>query len=209
MSSRLLGIAVSSDDFPLVGAIQRRLRVGGSERRKIVALRLEQKREIVAEVNQAAASALSAVLADYRGLTVSEMTEMRAKARKSGVYLRVVRNTLAKRAVEGTQYECLNEAFVGPTLLAFSTDEPGSAARLIKDCAKDYDALEVKALSIDGELLDAGQLDRVAKLPTKDEAIALLMAVMQAPITKLARTLKEVPGKLVRTVAAVRDAKQA
>lgn len=209
MSSRLLGIAVSSDDFPLVGAIQRRLRVGGSERRKIVALRLEQKREIVAEVKQAAASALSAVLADYRGLTVSEMTEMRAKARKSGVYLRVVRNTLAKRAVEGTQYECLNEAFVGPTLLAFSTDEPGSAARLIKDCAKDYDALEVKALSIDGELLDAGQLDRVAKLPTKDEAIALLMAVMQAPITKLARTLKEVPGKLVRTVAAVRDAKQA
>jgi large subunit ribosomal protein L10 len=174
-----------------------------------VALRLEQKREIVAEVNQAAASALSAVLADYRGLTVSEMTEMRAKARKSGVYLRVVRNTLAKRAVEGTQYECLNEAFVGPTLLAFSTDEPGSAARLIKDCAKDYDALEVKALSIDGELLDAGQLDRVAKLPTKDEAIALLMAVMLAPITKLARTLKEVPGKLVRTVAAVRDAKQA
>jgi large subunit ribosomal protein L10 len=174
-----------------------------------VALRLEQKREIVAEVNQAAASALSAVLADYRGLTVSEMTEMRAKARKSGVYLRVVRNTLAKRAVQGTQYECLNEAFVGPTLLAFSTDEPGSAARLIKDCAKDYDALEVKALSIDGELLDAGQLDRVAKLPTKDEAIALLMAVMQAPITKLARTLKEVPGKLVRTVAAVRDAKQA
>ena len=174
-----------------------------------MALRLEQKREIVAEVNQAAGSALSAVLADYRGLTVSEMTEMRAKARSSGVYLRVVRNTLAKRAVEGTQYECLNEALVGPTLLAFSKDEPGSAARLIKDCAKDYEALEVKALSIDGILLDAGQLDRVAKLPTKDEAIALLMAVLQAPITKLARTLNEVPGKLVRTLAAVRDAKQA
>lgn len=174
-----------------------------------MALRLEQKREIVAEVNRAAATALSAVLADYRGLTVGEMTAMRAKARNSGVYLRVVRNSLAKRAVEGTQYECLNEAFVGPTLLAFSKDEPGSAARLIKDCAKEYDALEVKALSIDGELLDAGQLDRVAKLPTKDEAIALLMGVMQAPITKLARTLKEVPGKLVRTVAAVRDAKQA
>ena len=174
-----------------------------------MALRLEQKREIVAEVNQAAGSALSAVLADYRGLTVSEMTEMRAKARSSGVYLRVVRNTLAKRAVEGTQYECLNEALVGPTLLAFSKDEPGSAARLIKDCAKDYEALEVKALSIDGILLDAGQLDRVAKLPTKDEAIALLMAVLQAPITKLVRTLNEVPGKLVRTVAAVRDAKQA
>ena len=174
-----------------------------------MALRLEQKQEIVAEVNEAAGSALSAVLADYRGLTVSEMTEMRAKARNAGVYLKVIRNTLAKRAVEGTQYECLNEAFVGPTLLAFSKDEPGSAAQLIKDCAKVYHALEVKALSIDGELLDAGQIDRVADLPTRDGAIALLMAVMQAPITKLARTLNEVPGKLVRTFAAVRDAKQA
>ncbi len=174
-----------------------------------MALRLERKREIVADVNRAAGSALSAVLADYRGLTVSEMTEIRAKARSSGVYLKVIRNSLAKRAVEGTQYECLNEAFVGPTLLAFSKDEPGSAARLIKDCAKDYHALEVKALSIDGELLDAGQIDRIAELPTKDGAIALLLVVMQAPITKLARTLIEVPGKLVRTLAAVRDAKQA
>ena len=174
-----------------------------------MALRLEQKQQIVAEVNEIAASALSAVVADYRGLTVSEMTEMRSKARESGVYLRVVRNTLAKRAVEGTDYACLDEAFVGPTLVAFSQEDPGSAARLIKDYAKDHDALEVKAVSIGGELFGADQIDRVAKLPTLDEARAMMLAVMQAPVVKLARTLNEVPGKLARTVAAIRDQKQA
>ena len=174
-----------------------------------MALRLEQKQAIVAEVNEAAKTALSAVLSDYRGLTVAEMTEMRAKARANGVYLRVIRNTLAKRAIEGTEYECLNDAFVGPTMVAFSQEDPGSAARLIKDYAKELDALEVKALAIGGELLEASQLDRVAKLPTRDEALAQLMSVMQAPVIKLARTLNEVPGKLVRTVAAVRDQKQA
>jgi large subunit ribosomal protein L10 len=174
-----------------------------------VALRLEQKQQIVAEVNEVAASALSAVIADYRGLTVAEMTEMRVKARESGVYLRVVRNTLAKRAVEGTEYECLNDAFVGPTLLAFSQEDPGAAARLIKDYAKDYAELEVKALSIGGILLGADQIDRVAKLPTLDEARSMLMSVMEAPVVKLARSLNEVPGKLVRTIAAVRDQKQA
>ena len=174
-----------------------------------MALRLEQKQQIVAEVNEVAASALSAVIADYRGLTVAEMTQMRVKARESGVYLRVVRNTLAKRAVEGTEYECLNDAFVGPTLLAFSQEDPGAAARLIKEYAKDYAELEVKALSIGGALLGADQLDRVAKLPTLDQARSMLMSVMQAPVVKLARTLNEVPGKLVRTIAAVRDQKQA
>jgi large subunit ribosomal protein L10 len=174
-----------------------------------VALRLEQKQQIVAEVNEVAASALSAVIADYRGLTVAEMTEMRVKARESGVYLRVVRNTLAKRAVEGTEYECLNDAFVGPTLLAFSQEDPGAAARLIKEYAKDFAELEVMALSIGGLLLSADQLDRVAKLPTLDQARSMLMSVMQAPVVKLARSLNEVPGKLVRTIAAVRDQKQA
>jgi len=174
-----------------------------------VALRLEQKQQIVAEVNEIAASALSAVVADYRGLTVAEMTDMRVKARDNGIYLRVVRNTLAKRAVEGTDYECLDEVFVGPTLLAFSQEDPGSAARLLKDCAKEYDALEVKALAIGGEMLTADQIDLFAKLPTLDGARALLLSVLQAPITKFARTLNEVPGKLVRTVAAVRDQKQA
>jgi len=174
-----------------------------------VALQLEQKRQIVAEVNEIAASALSAVVADYRGLTVAEMTEMRAKARESGVYVRVVRNTLAKRAVEGTEYACLDEAFVGPTLLAFSQGDPGSAARLLKNYAKEHQALEVKALAIGGELLGADQIDRVATLPTLDEARAMLLAVMQAPVIKFMRTLNEVPTKLVRAVAAVRDQKQA
>jgi large subunit ribosomal protein L10 len=174
-----------------------------------MALKLEHKQEIVAEVNEVAGKALSAVLADYRGLTVTQMTEMRTKARASGVYLRVIRNTLAKRAVEGTEHECLKSALVGPTLVAFSQEDPGAAARLMKEFAKTFEKLEVKALSIGGVLLGADQLDRVATLPTRDEALSLLMAVMQAPIAKLARTFNEIPGKLVRTLAAVRDQKEA
>ena len=174
-----------------------------------MALRLEQKQEIVAEVSEAATKATSAVLADYRGLTVEQMTRLRAKARASGVYVKVVRNTLVRRAVKGTDYECLDPALVGPTLLAFSMEDPGAAARLLRDFAKDFEKLEVKALSIGGALYGADQLERISMLPTRDQALALLMAVMQAPITKLARTLNEVPGKLVRTVAAIRDQKQA
>lgn len=174
-----------------------------------MALRLEQKQQIVAEVNEIAATALSAVVADYRGLTVLQMTEMRVKARETGVYLRVVRNTLAKRAVEGTDYACLGETFTGPTLVAFSQEDPGSAARLLKDYANEHDALEVRALAIGGEMYPADQIDRVAKLPTLDQARAMLAACIQAPVVKLARTLNEVPGKLARTVAAIRDQKQA
>lgn len=173
-----------------------------------MALRLNQKQDIVAEVNEAAGEALAAVLADYRGMTVSDMTVLREKARASGVYLKVVRNTLARRAVQGTEYECMTDALVGPTLLAFSRGEPNSAARLLKDSAREYDALEVKALSIGGALLDAGEIDRVAALPTREEALAMLMAVMQAPVAKLARTLGEVPGKLARTLAAIRDTRE-
>jgi large subunit ribosomal protein L10 len=174
-----------------------------------MALRLEEKQAIVAEVNQAAANALSAVVSDYRGLTVSQMTNLRVKARESGVYLRVIRNTLARRAVEGTGYECLQEAFTGPTLLAFSNEDPGAAARLLKDYAKEHDALKVRALSVGGQLFGAEDIDRLAKLPTRDEALALLMAVMLAPVTKLVRTFNDVPGRVVRAVAAVRDQKQA
>ncbi len=174
-----------------------------------MALKLEQKQEIVSEVNAVAEGALSAVLADYRGLTVGEMTDMRAKARASGVYLRVIRNSLAKRAFEGTEYECLADALKGPTLVAFSQEDPGAAARLLKDYARDFDNLEVKALAIGGQMLDANQLDQLARLPTRDEALAMLMSVMLAPVTKLARTLNEVPGKLVRTLAAVKDQKEA
>lgn len=174
-----------------------------------MALRLADKQAIVAEVNEAATGALSAVVSDYRGLTVDQMTEMRAKARETGVYLRVVRNTLARRAIEGTEYECLSETLVGPTMFAFSQEDPGAAARLLKNYAKEFEALEVKALSIGGQLLGAGDLDRLASLPTRDEAIGLLVSVMQAPITKLVRTFNDVPGQVVRVVAAVRDQKQA
>ena len=174
-----------------------------------MALRLEQKQTIVAEVGAEARKSHSAVLADFRGLTVVDMTELRAKARREGVYLRVVRNSLARRAVAGTDYECLNDALEGPTLLALSLDEPGSAARLMKACVDEYEALEVKALAIGGTLLAASEIDRVAELPTRSEALGLLMSVMLAPISKLTRTLNEVPGKLVRTLAAVGEAKGA
>jgi len=173
-----------------------------------VAIRIEDKRQIVAEVNEAAKSALSAVLADYRGVTVDELTALRKTARENNVYLRVVRNTLLKRAVADTEYECLNEALVGPTILAFSQDDPGAAARVLKDFAKDNDDFDVKALAVGGNLLSADQIDVLAKLPTYDQAIATLMSVMLAPVTKLARTANEVPSKVTRAVAAVRDQKQ-
>ena len=173
-----------------------------------MALNLEDKKAIVAEVADVAAKSLSAVAADYRGLTVSEMTELRAKARKSDVYLRVVRNTLAKRAVENTNFSCLQEKLSGPLMLAFCQDEPGKAARLVRDFAKGNDKLEVKALVVGDELYDADALDRVAKLPTRDEAIALLMSAMNAPAQKLVRTMAEIPAQLVRTLNAIGEQKQ-
>ncbi|AZZ94626.1 50S ribosomal protein L10 [Hahella sp. KA22] len=173
-----------------------------------MAIRLEDKKAIVAEVNETASKALSLVIADYRGVTSNKMSELRAKARAESVSLRVVRNTLARRAVEGTEYECAREAFVGPTILAFSMEDPGAAARLLKDYAKENDKFEIKALAVGGEMLAADQIDRLAKLPTRDQALAMLMSVMQAPVTKLARTLNEIPSKVTRAVAAVRDKKQ-
>lgn len=174
-----------------------------------MALQLEQKQAIVAEVNAAAGNALSAVVADHRGVSVAEMTDLRRRARESGVTLRVVRNTLLKRAVAGTDYECLADVATGPTMLAFSNDDPGSAARLLKQAVREIEELDVKAVSIGGQLFAAEDIDRVATLPTRDEAIAMLMSVMQAPVAKLVRTLIEVPGKLTRTLAAVRDSKEA
>ncbi|WP_252177355.1 50S ribosomal protein L10 [Endozoicomonas sp. 4G] len=173
-----------------------------------MALGLEDKKAIVAEVSEAAQSALSAVIADYRGLTVDQMTQLRKQAREGNVYLKVVRNTLARRAVEGTDFECLQDSLVGPTVLAFSQEDPGAAARLIKDFAKENDALEVKALSISGQLLAAEQIDVLAKMPTLDQARAMLMSVMIAPVTKLARTLNEFPGSITRVMAAVADEKK-
>jgi large subunit ribosomal protein L10 len=174
-----------------------------------VALSIEEKKAIVAEVAEVAANAHSAVVAEYIGLASNDMNDLRAKARSGGVYLRVVKNTLARRALEGTDFACMNETLIGPMILAFSQEDPGSAARVLKDFAKENDKLVIKALSVSGQLLAASELERLASLPTKEQAISMLMSVMQAPVTKLARTFNEVPGKLVRTFAAVRDAKQA
>ncbi len=173
-----------------------------------VAIRLEDKQRIVSEVNEAANSALSAVLADYRGVSVSELTELRKIARENNVYLRVVRNTLLKRAIEGTEFECLDEVLVGPTILAFSYEDPGVAARVLKDFAKGNTKFEVKALAVAGKLLPANQIDVLAKMPTYDQAMSMLLSVMLAPVTKLTRTINEVPSKVTRAVAAVRDQKQ-
>ena len=161
-------------------------------------LRLEDKQAIVAEVNVVAQAALSAVVADSRGVTVGAMTELRAKARENNVYLRVVRNTLARRAVEGTDFACLADTFSGPTILAFSNEHPGAAARLLKDFAKANEKFEVKGLAFEGEFIEAAQIDRLATLPTYDEAIAKLMATMK----------EAAAGKLVRTLAAIRDQKE-
>lgn len=174
-----------------------------------MALNLEDKKHIVSELAAVAASAHSAIAAEYRGLTVGQMTELRKQARSSGVYLRVVKNTLARRAVQGTDFECMQQGLVGPLVLAFSQDDPGAAARLIKDFAKTNDKLQVKLVSFGGQMLGANDIDRLASLPTRDQALSMLLAVIRAPLDKFARTLNEVPGKLVRTVAAIRDQKQA
>ena len=174
-----------------------------------MALNLDQKKAVVAEVAEVAANAHSAIAAEYIGLTVEAMTTLRVKARESNVYLRVVKNTLARRAFEGTDFECMSDGMVGPMVLAFSQEDPGAAARVISDFAKENDKLVAKLVSIGGELLEAGDIKRLASMPTKDQAISMLMSVMNAPVEKLARTLNEVPTKLVRVIAAVRDAKDA
>lgn len=181
----------------------------GYNRRAKVALNLEEKKAIVAEVSTIAASALSAVAAEYRGITVDDMTELRVKARNEGVYLRVVKNSLVKRAVEGTEFECMQDSLVGPLLMAFSQEDPGAAARVIKEFSKGNDKLIARVIAIGGEVLPIEQLEALSKLPTRDQAIALLMAVMKAPVEKFVRTLSEPHAKMVRTVAAVRDQKQA
>ena len=170
-------------------------------------LNLAAKKAVVEEVNQVASKAISAVVADYRGLTVNQMTQLRSEARKSGIYLRVVRNTLTKRAFEKTDFACLNDQLVGPLFVALSLESPGDAARLLKEYSKNFEALKVKALSLGGKVYGADQLDSIASLPTKDEAIAKLLFVMKAPIEKLARTLAEPHAKLVRTFAALKDQK--
>jgi large subunit ribosomal protein L10 len=174
-----------------------------------MALRLEDKQALVAEVNEVAANALSAIAADYRGMTVAQMTDFRAKARNEGVYVRIVKNTLAKRAVDGTEFECLADSLTGPIVLAFSKDDPGAAARVIKEFAKDCEELVTRMVAIGGEAYPASDLDRLAKLPTLDQGRAQLLGLLQAPASKFVRTIAEPQGKFVRLLAAYRDQQQA
>jgi large subunit ribosomal protein L10 len=174
-----------------------------------MALTLEEKQAIVADVAKVAETAFSAIAAEYRGLTVEALTQLRNDARKADVYVRVVKNTLARRALENTAFECMQDGLSGPMILAFSMRDPGAAARVIRDFVKQNDRLKVKLLAVGGKLLGPQDLEAMAKLPTYEEAISQLLSVMQGPVAKLARTFKEVPSKLARTLAAVRDAKQA
>jgi large subunit ribosomal protein L10 len=163
---------------------------------------VEAKQAVVTEVAAIAKTAQSAVAAEYRGLTVAEMTKLRAAARASNVYMRVVKNTLARKAIEGTSFECMKGSLKGPLVLAFSRDDPGAAARIVKAFAKEHDKLKTVALSVGGELYPAQDLDRLASLPTLDEARAMLLRVMNAPMTQLVRTLAEPAAMLARTLKA-------
>tara|TARA_B100000029_G_scaffold88373_1_gene78232 strand:- start:264 stop:791 length:528 start_codon:yes stop_codon:yes gene_type:complete len=171
-------------------------------------LTLNDKKQVVAEVADVASRAHSAVAAEYRGLTVAQMTELRDKAREAGVYLRVVRNTLARRAVENTSFECMQEELKGPLLLAFAEEDPGASARVVADYAKTNDKLVVRLVAFGGKLLPAADIDALAKMPTREEALAQLMGVMKAPIEKFVRTVAEPHAKLVRTINAVRLQKE-
>ena len=174
-----------------------------------MALNLKDKQALVAEVAEVAARAQSVVAAQYRGLTVGQMTELRAKARRQGVYMRVVKNTLARKALAGTSFESVGPKLKGPLVLAFSKDDPGAAARVVKDFAKTNEKLVATLVSLGGQVLSAAELERVASLPTREQALSMLLGVLKAPIVKLVRTLAEPPAKLARTLAAIRDQKQA
>jgi len=167
-----------------------------------MALRLEDKKALVKEVNAVAGDSVTAVAAEYRGLSVAEMTELRKQARNAGVYMRVVKNTLARRAVVGTEFECMQDSLTGPILLAFSKDDPGAAARVIKDFAKGHDALQAVSLAVGGAVLPASDLNTLANLPTLDQARAMLLGVFMAPMSQLVRTLAEPSAMLARTMSA-------
>ena len=160
-----------------------------------MALNLSQKKEVVAELADVAAKAHSLIAAEYAGTTVDQMTAMRKKARETGVYLKVVKNTLAARAVEGTEYECAKDALVGPLLYAFSLEEPGAAGRLIKEFAKSNDKLKPKVVAMGGQLYPVSHVEVLASLPTRDQALAMLARVLAEPASMFARAVKAVADK--------------
>ena len=157
-----------------------------------MALNLSQKQEVVAELADVAAKAHSLIAAEYAGITVGQMTTMRKKARENGVFLKVVKNTLASRAVEGTEYECVKDSLVGPLVYAFSTEEPGAAGRLIKEFAKGNDKLQAKVVSMGGKLYPASHVDVIASLPTREQALAMLARVLAEPASMFARAVRAV-----------------
>src|ERR1043166_6456023 len=172
-------------------------------------LNLEDKKALVTEVSAIAAKAQSVVAAEYRGLTVGQMTELRARARRQGVYMRVVKNTLARKALAGTTFESVGPKLKGPLMLAFSKDDPGAAARVVKDFAKGNEKLGAPLVSRGGQVLPAAELDMIASLPTREQALSMLLGVLKAPIQKLVGTLAAPASQLARTLAAVREQRQA
>jgi large subunit ribosomal protein L10 len=170
-------------------------------------LNLEEKKSAVAEISAQLVEAQSVVVAEYRGLEVEGMTELRRKARASGVYLRVLKNTLARRAVKDTPFEKLADHMVGPLIYGISSD-PVASAKVLNDFAKDNEKIVLKAGAMPGSLLSATEVKSLASMPSRDELIAILMRTMQAPVAQFVRTLNEVPARFARTVAAVRDAKE-
>ena len=206
---------MSKDLISYVGGVQIVIlqfvaeRPKGLNRRIAVALSKSEKERIVGEVKEVASNASSLVISDARGLKVSEWSEVRQKATQSGIHIQIIKNSLAKLAFEGTDFGCSDEVLVGPSLFAFSFEEPGAAAKLLKTYAKNFDNLDIKALVVEGQLLDGGQIDILASLPSKDEAYGLIANVLQAPVGKFATLLNEVPSKLARVLSAVHDKKQA
>jgi large subunit ribosomal protein L10 len=174
-----------------------------------VTLNLAQKQAVVAEVAQLASRSLSAIAAEYTGLTVAELTDLRKLARSSGVVMKVVRNTLARRALADTAFACMRDGLTGPLILAFAQDDPGAAARIARTFARGHDKLVVRMIALGGKLYDASAIDAVAALPTREQALSRLLAVMKAPVQKFVQTLAEPHAKLARTLAAIRDQKQA
>ena len=173
-----------------------------------MALNLEAKKQVVADVAAIASNAQSAIAAYYHGMDVEEMTDLRKRARSHGVCLRVVKNTLARRALENTNFECMRNGLTGPLILAFSREDPAGAARLFKEFSDERREVEIKMLALDGALLDVSDVERLATLPTREEALAQLMGVMKAPVAKFASALSAVQLKFVRALAAIRDLKQ-
>tara|TARA_B100000029_G_scaffold299564_1_gene292510 strand:- start:54 stop:587 length:534 start_codon:yes stop_codon:yes gene_type:complete len=168
-------------------------------------MRIDDKKLAVKELNEIANKAISAVAADYHGTSVSELTKLREEARNSSVHLKVIRNTLAKKALTDTKFSCLDELLVGPTILAFSLDDPASAAKLANNFNKINSNFKVKGLTMGDSLLELSRLKDIANLPTKEEAIAQLAGLLNAPIVKLVSLINEIPTKLTRTLEAVKQ----